>query len=1692
MFSLSPKRQRLVLIFITAVVYIILARPVEKVTRFVVAGDKVYLTLGPAGFRMLDIAEEKVPAPPKIQSLGVEYVLKPVAKMIGSYNTLGYSYSLALRESQVLIADGSEGVVVLDITNPENPIKVGKTKVDGKAQDLALWKDNYAFVAVGRNGLRTVKINKNGQVSEVKDARIDERADVTRVYGDRLYVGGDEKITVFDLKESAKKPEPVGSYSVNGRIRDIQVVEQGGLSLAYIAADKQGVLSLDVTKPVSITEYLKFDTVGRAMGIYVHDGYALVAEGSKGLRLYDLTFKDDIRPMKPPFETWGTSTQVAVQDSLVYLADGASGLRVLEYLVQLQVKPDGGVPQAFTERSVLNAGSQPFVFLADGGRGLRVLRGNNLEEISYYDTPGYAGAAAIRWEEGRAVIADKDDLLVLDITDLKNPNLTSESVNLNLNAPQIRFLGAVGLTGESDILDVQLSSDGKLAYVANGAKGFWVVDISNPAQPKRIGEEALAGQAVDLRFARGHAYIAGNKGGLIIVNAMDSNSPTRVFPKDLSKPLLKDVMAVDLVDVTNQPLYVYTASQEGFCAIEVNDLDQPGVPKCLPVEGIAKDVMVDLNNNRAYLVTTRKADDQTETGLLYVFSIESRTNPQQVSATPIDRPLNRVMVNGDLVYLSMGAHGLRLVNVQNPAQTIATHNYPPLAQYFVSRDQFAYVTDGAGTTAGGSQGLSILDLSDKKKPRQVGLYRSTGQAYATILHPKEKLAYLADGSGGLHVVDIANPSRPLEVFRLPEAKPALHLAVMNNRLYLAAGDAGLWVFDITDPRRPKKLGELKAGVADGLPGAATWVGAYDDYVLVACKGSGLASVWVQDGSKPQLADINTVHKDVRRFFIRGNRLYAGAGVDGMVIYSLESPWRIEEIVAQPTSGMAEYVNPVGSYAFVAMGDQGIQIFMIENEVHPIPVGASLTPNPAVMLQAKGLDAEKSGIEPAGYSLYTAESSNGFRYYLVGKDLLLIQNSVYEPPGTAYFWEVFNFLVIRINTLINQTQEFLTVLKLGFLNFVIDWVQGKIDSLIRAIIRRLGTDPWPATGASPKAGWTLQRVLFFDWLVLGWFGLLFWAAFAAQFALPVQRYSERRQAVRRLWAFIRGRHGTMTRVYDGQIKRPADDAGWVGPGVALVDVVSAAVLEKRLHKRSNLGELKASLLGATDPPPDAPFGTRKVENGSLWNLWEPLRERINSRKAESAPKQWKKSTLTWELQKVFSEMRRRTAIPPERVEGRKLVFTETGGGRHGPGFDEVVAHGVDLRNQFRISGQEVLAHTRNGIELRSLIFCVFSVGRKPDTLLVTYKDGVRKAENIRVIYLEEKFFTAVSSTGLRRAVKRYRVKELSDELDPEDKREIDDYLRKSKDSLGEGKSLADLPTLKAENVSATGQPFVLSRERVFAAAASRAVDNSVDDQPAWHELPVRTAIEVYRNLLATQDYDNLYRPSDEREFPMRKFKSVVLRRVRNLGLINFQYIERIDNHPLKKNDLLDGPQDLMKSGKAGEYADLRRFPLQPLTYPKVLRARGIKVIAAGPTEMRPTNEDIRVRFMEVWRARWQRDAELRRAEYEIKAQRIRNQARVQSQRDMVGILTRIFASEELGHEAMALRVFQALERVAADPLTRQFLPVETIYMLNTLQNLLLPSGDPAGSSPQAGFGSEPPPSAPGLPRAPVPEGGKPVA
>jgi hypothetical protein len=238
------------------------------------------------------------------------------------------------------------------------------------------------------------------------------------------------------------------------------------------------------------------------------------------------------------------------------------------------------------------------------------------------------------------------------------------------------------------------------------------------------------------------------------------------------------------------------------------------------------------------------------------------------------------------------------------------------------------------------------------------------------------------------------------------------------------------------------------------------------------------------------------------------------------------------------------------------------------------------------------------------------------------------------------------------------------------------------------------------------------------------------------------------------------------------------------------------------------------------------------------------------------------------------------------------------------------------------------------------------------------------------------------------------------------------------------------------------PFQFIRRRVLAAVYSKALDIDQDGEyMPWTDLPVHVAAQTYREMVAKEQYDYLYEPKDPKKYNMPKLKGNFSRAMRNQGLLSFRFVDHIDGKQLA-------------TGSEWIKDDLIYYDPRELKNPKVLRARGIKVIHSGFPDLLPVNPKVPEQFLENWEAPWTSKAEDIRAQYQLQSARVINQARTQAQRDMAHSLARILRSSK-SDEALAMRVFQALESTVIDENTRQFLPENTLYLLQNFKEWFLP-------------------------------------
>ncbi len=360
-------------------------------------------------------------------------------------------------------------------------------------------------------------------------------------------------------------------------------------------------------------------------------------------------------------------------------------------------------------------------------------------------------------------------------------------------------------------------------------------------------------------------------------------------------------------------------------------------------------------------------------------------------------------------------------------------------------------------------------------------------------------------------------------------------------------------------------------------------------------------------------------------------------------------------------------------------------------------------------------------------------------------------------------------------------------------------------------------------------------------------------------------------------------------------------------------------------------------------------------------------------------------------------------------GPGVVFTKSG---------EKIVGWVDLRKQSR-AVQGVKACTRDGIEVTTNVNVTFTLGQAEDVLQVTRTD-----EGWRALQLSG---PSVSN----QVVKFQPVEFISDQ----DAKELEHAYAENEFEWN------DIDT----RVSKTGaaSQFIFDKERVFSAVYSRA--RNVSDEFRlidWTELPGHVAADIFRDLLVHENYDDLYKPDDPNDFPLGEFKKKFGKVVTNLGVLGYQVVMLKDETPIKD------AQDVNE-------VDLKFSRPMKFKGAAVLRDRGIKILGAGFGDLVPVNEDVRAQLLENWRAHWQQEAQKTLASHELHAMRIHNHERSRTQQDMIYSLSRIFQENHYTEEALALRLYQALESAAVNPATQRLLPADTVQMLSNLRHWLLP-------------------------------------
>lgn len=603
-----------------------------------VAGNYAYVGEGTNGLEVVDISNPKLP------------------RLTGACGTAGSVAGVALAGSFAYLASEAVGLEVIDVSDPAHPQPVGSCDTDGTASGVTL-AGHYAYVADGTNGLVVIDVSNPAQPRWVSGLDTSGYATGVKVVGGYAYVAdGVGGLAIIDVNDPTK-PRQVGEFPTSGVTSGVDVAGH----YAYLADSSASsyLTVVDVsnpTQPQSMSSHA--DGPGPATGVVVAGGLAYL---SISLHSVMLEVADIADPAKPraigycycPAPAWVDDFGLAVSGTCAFMAAGTQGLVVIDVGQVAVPQRIGGYPfWPYGGFDVL-AVSGGLAYLATMG-SLTVVDAGNPADPQWLGgcTTGvnlYPEDLAVRGNLAYSVATEMGGgpwmgwLQVLDVNDPARPQPVC-----NWRVGHMAYGIAVA---------------SHYAYIAAG-DGLLVVDVGDPALPQEVGWCTTTGHTSGVALSGNYAYLSGFVdlsdslfGWLDVVDVSDPISPRRVgtcltggqgYPYDL----------------VTKGSYVYGAKLNavwgGAGGLEIIDVSDPTKPKPVGRYETATEVYGAVVIGNYACITTLAL------GVL-VLDVSDPTQPRRVSGNAVDYEGRAVVASDGMLYAAVAGptlSGLRILELQ--------------------------------------------------------------------------------------------------------------------------------------------------------------------------------------------------------------------------------------------------------------------------------------------------------------------------------------------------------------------------------------------------------------------------------------------------------------------------------------------------------------------------------------------------------------------------------------------------------------------------------------------------------------------------------------------------------------------------------------------------------------------------------------------------------------------------------------------------------------------------------------------------------------------------------------------------------------------------------------------------------------------------------------------------------------------
>ncbi len=513
-----------------------------------------------------------------------------------------------------------------------------------------------------------------------------------------------------------------------------------------------------------------------------------------GLRIFDIT--DPLQPLLLGELSIPGARCLALRGDIAYVGCEDADFRTVDIgdPADPSILSELTIPMPATDIEI--AGDFAYVTVGDSGLQILDIVVPEVPAIhTIVDTPRHAHDLVIRGDY--AYIADQNHLVVIDITDLPTeplaprdrpgPSLISVAVTGD-HAYLLDTTFGLQIYDISDPLEPQWIGDlpgageGKMEVVGDRLyagifPGLRIYDVSTPAAPVRIGQVNAGGSSDGLLVDGDHVYQAIRAPGAVnVMDISNLDSPPELGSIDLSGwPY----------GISMSPPYAYLASR--FYGLQVVDTSEPGAMVDL---GYVSEV----ESARQTIVEGPLAYVAGEEHGLYVLDIVKPGLPQVLSLQSMGGSLVDMAKQGDWIY-GANWNGLRVIDVSDPLD--------PAVVGFLDTDWNAHhvAVHGDYVLLATTLELLVVDVAVPSDPQIVADF----YIQAKNLEVRGDLLYVSN-LGSLDIYSLTSLPALTSIGHALLPNFCIGISFQGDLAYLAMGSGGMQVLDIADPTAPRSVG----------------------------------------------------------------------------------------------------------------------------------------------------------------------------------------------------------------------------------------------------------------------------------------------------------------------------------------------------------------------------------------------------------------------------------------------------------------------------------------------------------------------------------------------------------------------------------------------------------------------------------------------------------------------------------------------------------------------------------------------------------------------------------------------------------------------------------------------------------------------------------------------------------------------